>query len=100
MLSYNSGVNQAFAKILVGASSVAIGLWSVEMLRSRQMHRPTAIYGCIVALLTLGVLLSGHLRLDVHGFGAVVLGQAVWFILIGNELRASGRSDGAAPAGA
>jgi hypothetical protein len=29
---------------------------------------------------------SGHLRLDVHGFGLVVLGQAVWFITVGTLL--------------
>lgn len=25
----------------------------------------------------------GHLRLDVHGFGAVVLVQGIWFLTVG-----------------
>jgi hypothetical protein len=28
-------------------------------------------------------LFSGRLRLDTHGFGAVAMGQAVWFIVAG-----------------
>jgi len=32
------------------------------------------------------VLASGHLRLDVHGFGLVVVAQAVWFITTGIEV--------------
>ena len=33
-----------------------------------------------VAVLAVG---SGHLRLDVHGFGLIVLAQALWFIVVG-----------------
>jgi len=86
LLHYNYALNQAFAKVLVAASSVAIGLWSVEILRTRLMRRATGILGFIVAVLTLLALFSGHLRLDVHGFGAVVLAQAVWLIVAGAEL--------------
>jgi hypothetical protein len=86
VLRYNWALNQAFSKVLVAASSVAIGLWSVEILRTRLMRRATGVLGCVVAVLTLLALFSGHLRLDVHGFGAVVLAQAVWLILAGAEL--------------
>jgi hypothetical protein len=71
---------------------VAIGLWSVEILRTRRLRRGTGILGCVVAALTLVVLLSGRLRLDVHGFGAVVLAQAVWLVTVGMELRGARRS--------
>ena len=91
VLHYNGSVNQAFARVLVGASSIAIGLWSAEILRTGRLHRGTGVFGCVVALLTLVVLLSGHLRLDVHGFGAVVLAQSVWLVAVGMELR---RGDG------
>jgi len=90
VLRYNAGVNQAFARILVAASSVAIGLWSIAILRTRMMRRVWGWYGCAIAALALVALLSGRLRLDVHGFGAVVLLQAVWLVMVGVELRRGG----------
>ncbi|HYW13497.1 MAG TPA: hypothetical protein VE871_16165, partial [Longimicrobium sp.] len=90
VLQYNSASNQAYAKVLVAASSVAIGLWSVEIVRTRSMRRAAGILGCAVAAGTLLLLFSGRLTLDVHGFGAVVLAQAVWSILVGAELRRAG----------
>lgn len=87
VLRYNHAVNRAFAKLLVAASSGAIGLWSMEIVRTRLMRRAAGILGCVIAALALLALLSGHLRMDVHGFGAVVLAQSIWLILIGAELR-------------
>ncbi|HEU0299102.1 MAG TPA: hypothetical protein VFR37_06590 [Longimicrobium sp.] len=87
---YNHALNQAFAKVLVAASSVAIGLWSLEIVRTRLMRRAAGILGCVIAPLTLLALFSGHLTLDVHVFGAVVLLQAVWLIMVGSELRRTG----------
>lgn len=90
VLHYNGASNQAFARVLVAASSVAIGLWSMEIVRTGLMRRAAGILGCVIAPLTLLALFSGHLTLDVHGFGAVVLLQAVWLVLVGSELRRAG----------
>jgi len=76
-------LNQAFATVFVVASSAAILLWSIAIFRSSIFARALGVYGCILAPLTLIAVLSGHLRLNVHGFGMVVLGQAVWFISAG-----------------
>lgn len=83
VLHYNGYLNQAFAQIYVVASSVAIVLWSAAILRNRALARGVAIYGCLAAPLIVLALLAGHLRLNVHGFGLVVLSQAVWFITVG-----------------
>jgi len=40
-----------------------------------------------VATLALVAVLSGKLHLGVHGFGAVILAQALWLILVGVQLR-------------
>jgi hypothetical protein len=87
VMHYNYALNQAFAKVLVAASSVAIGLWSMEIVRTRLMRRASGVLGCVVAAVILLALFSGHLTLGVHGFGAVVLAQAAWLILVGAELR-------------
>jgi hypothetical protein len=79
-------INQAFARIYSVAASIAIILWSVSALRNGGLARGVAIYGFIVSpLIILGIAI-GHLRLNVHGMGAVMLGQAIWFILAGSQL--------------
>jgi len=87
LMWYNIHLNQVFAKVMVGASSVAIGLWSVDILRTGAMRRGVAVYGCIIAVAVFGALISGWLKMDIHGFGGVVLLQAIWLIAIGAELR-------------
>src|ERR1051325_1455626 len=82
-LAMNGHINQAFATIFVVASSAAIVLWSAAMLRSGSFSRPLGISGCIVGPITEIAVLSGHIRLNVHGFGMVVLVQAIWFISAG-----------------
>lgn len=75
--------NQAFAQVFVAASSVAILVWSVGIWRNGKLARGLGIYGCILSALTLLALFSGHLPLDAHRFGVVVLGQSAWFIVAG-----------------
>ena len=79
-------MNQAFAKIFVVAASIAILAWSIAIVRSRALARGLGIYGIVLAPPTVVALLSGHLRLDVHGMGAVVLTQAIWFVIAGASL--------------
>jgi hypothetical protein len=83
VLTLNGHLNQAFAQVYGVASSAAIVLWSATILRARTFSRPLGIYGCILGPLTVIAVLSGHIRLNVHGFGLVILGQAVWLITAG-----------------
>jgi hypothetical protein len=86
VLILNGHINQAFAMIFVVASSIAIMLWSAAIIRNRMWWRGLAIYGCILGPLTIVAVLSGHVRLNVHGFGLVMLGQAIWFVCSGVTL--------------
>jgi hypothetical protein len=83
MQHYNFYVNQGFAQVFVAASSAAIVLWSAAIWRSKELGRGLGIYGCILGVVTLIALLSGHLNLDKHGMGIVIFGQAAWFIVAG-----------------
>jgi hypothetical protein len=88
-------INQAFARIYSVAASIAIILWSVSALRNGGLGRGVAIYGCVIApLLILGIAI-GHLRLDVHGMTVVMLGQVIWFIVVGSQM--CSRPSSAAP---
>jgi len=85
-------INQAFARIYSVAASIAIILWSVSALLHGGFARGFAIYGCFVApLIILGIGI-GHLRLDVHGMAVVMLGQAIWFVLVGSQMCARSSS--------
>lgn len=83
LLTYTGILNQAFAKVNVVASSVAILLWSMAILKSRLMSRVIGNAGLIVGGALLVAFFAGHLRLNVHGFGIVVFLQGVWLIWIG-----------------
>ena len=80
---YTGSINQAFAKVYVVAASMAILLWSAAILAHGRLARAAGAYGVIVSVLAVLALAIGHLRLDVHGFGAVVLAEGAWFIAIG-----------------
>lgn len=85
--AYNGGVNQAFARIFTVGSALAIVLWSAAIVRRRAMPRALGIYGLLSGALIVLAAGSGSLRLDVHGFGAVVLLESVWLIACGVQLR-------------
>lgn len=86
LLHYNGSMNQAFARIEVAASSAAIAIWSAEIVRTRALARGTGVFGLLVGIVVLVALFSGHLTLNVHGMGAVVLLQSAWFVGSGLEL--------------
>ncbi len=75
----------------VVASSLAIMLWSAEVVRSRRMARATGVAGLAVGAGVLVGFLSGHLSLDVHGFGIVTFAQSGWLIWLGILLCRPGR---------
>ena len=79
-------INQGFALIFSVGAAAAIIIWSVSALRNERLGRGVAIYGCVMALLTIFGIGVGHLRLDVHGMTVVVLGQVIWFIIVGTQL--------------
>lgn len=79
-------MNRGYATVGVMASSAAILLWSLDILRTRGLPRPAGLAGAVVGVIVPLALWTGHLRLDVHGFGMVVLLQAGWMIWIGSVM--------------
>lgn len=78
--------NQAFARFLAVGSSTAILLWSLAILRNRRLSARAAYYGIPVGILIVLFAGSGSVKLDVHGFGLVMILQSVWFISVGTLL--------------
>jgi len=79
LLELAGHLNRAFAKVLTVASAAAIVLWSAAMLR-RRFARILAVYGIAASAITVLGVAPGKLILDVHGYGLVVLTQALWFV--------------------
>jgi hypothetical protein len=98
-LDYTAMLNRSFAGVLVAAASAAMLVWSVSMARMHGGWRAAGLYGLALALATLVGLFSGHLRLNLHGFGVVVLGQTIWFVAAGALLLRSGHAEPAPRAG-
>jgi hypothetical protein len=77
LFHYNGHLNRAFAGVHVVASSFAIILWSCAMLRQRSAGW-LAILGIVIGALTLIGFGSGHVTLNVHGFGMIAIAHALW----------------------
>ena len=83
LMEYNFLINQAFARIFVIASSTAIVLWSLLIVKSRALSVAIGIYGLLLGPAVIIAMVTGGLRLDVHGFGLIIFSQAIWFIVVG-----------------
>ena len=78
-------LNQASTKVFVVTASIGIALWSVAMLRDPAFGRGIGITGILVGGAATVATLSG-LRMDIHGFGPIVLGHAIWLTWTGIRL--------------
>ena len=80
---FNYQMNQAFAKVFVVGAALAIIAWSYAVASLGALERRVAWYGWFVGVVSLAALFSGHVRMDAHGFGMIVLLQAIWNIALG-----------------
>lgn len=102
-LDYTGALNQAYTRVYVVGSSVAFLLWSAAILRTGRLARAAGVVGALAGAGVLVAFLAGHLHLDVHGFGILVLVQSAWLVWVGVLLCRDGRrarTGGAAPAAA
>lgn len=95
----NGQMNRAFALVFVFASALAISLWSLATILARRLPVVLGGFGLLTGMGILLLLLPGHLQLDIHGFGLVILLNGVWYIATGivlwktNNVVTSDRAD-------
>ena len=82
ILMNNTLLNQAFDKIYLIASSIAIVFWSLSIIRGSGFARIVATLGCIIGSANILFFFLGHLRLDAHGFALLIFGEMTWTILV------------------
>lgn len=75
--------NQSFAKLFTGATACAFLFWSAAIFGVRSLPRALAWSALAVGIAVWLGLATGHLRMNLHGFGAVVLAEAAWFVALG-----------------
>jgi hypothetical protein len=86
VLAYGWELNQALTAVGVVAWSAAVLAWSLELLRCRGAWRILGGLGVPLGAAGAVLLLTGHLRLDVHGFGGFLLAQSLWNAAVGIRL--------------
>lgn len=92
-LRYTGEINEVFAAVYVVLSGIAILLWSSAIILGRELSRALGAFGVTLSLLLIAGVLSGHLQLGIHGFGAVVLGEGVWMTWAAAGLWGTGAAD-------
>jgi len=77
-------LNQTLAGFGVFAMCGAIAAWSLDLWQvPGTLARLAAGYGVMMALAACGAFALGLFTLNVGGMGAVVVAQAVWYVLMG-----------------
>lgn len=71
------------SRLSVAACSSGTLLWSLVMARRAGAVRIVGIAGVVIGGGVLLGLLTGQLRLDVHGFAVMTIAKAAWIVSVG-----------------
>jgi hypothetical protein len=79
-------INTAAARIGVVALSAAVLLWSFVLAHRTGASRLVGLLGLVVAAAPPLFMFAGHLPMNLHGFGAFILTQSVWYLAVAAQL--------------
>ena len=85
VMVYNFALNQATTQVFVVAASIGILLWSLAMLEVPRFGKSLGLAGIVVGGAAVVAILAG-VPMDIHAFGAIVLGHGVWLVWTGSRL--------------
>jgi hypothetical protein len=85
--------NQACTKVFVVAGSIGIALFSVAMMPDPRFGAALGTTGVLVGLVAVVATVAG-LPMNIHGFGAIVLGHGIWMLWTGARLVRKREADG------
>ena len=92
-LNHNGLLDGAFMNVFLLASSLAIALWSVAIVRTGAVARVIGILGFLLSAGTIIALVTGLLGRNLHLFLLVLVGQAIWFLSNGVQLCRSNETE-------
>lgn len=90
LFDYSHWLNATFTKIFIAASSVAVLLWSIALIKKSLLAKIAAVIGIILGIVGIAMIIIG-VGINVHSFGLFIFGQAAWTILIGVLMISSDR---------
>lgn len=79
---YNNYLDMAMVQVSMVASAIAIAVWSVAIVRGADLPRGVGIYGAVYGAFVLLIVFSGKMKSE-HAISVVVLGQCIWFFILG-----------------
>jgi hypothetical protein len=82
----NELVAMTFVHVFLVASSLAIMLWAVMIVRKGAMARGLGYFGVVVGAATILTTVSGYLDQYHHVFAMTILLQAAWLVSVGGTL--------------
>ena len=77
--------NQACTKVFVVAGSIGIALFSLALMPDPRFGRALGATGVLVGMVAVVATVAG-LPMNIHGFGAIVLGHGIWLLWTGARL--------------
>jgi hypothetical protein len=92
-LNHNGLLDASFMNVFLMASSLAIVLWSVAIVRRGAFARAIGILGFLLSAGTIIALVTGLLSRNLHLFLLVLVGQAIWFLSNGVQLCRSNETE-------
>jgi hypothetical protein len=82
---FSWALNQSTTRVFVVTASVGIALWSVAMLNEPAFGRAIGLTGILIGAGAVIATIAG-MPMDIHGFGAIVLGHGIWLIWTATKL--------------
>lgn len=86
-ITYNTILNHAFDFIFITAICISMILWSIAILRKKELPAWFGYYGIIIGISFVIMLLSGFVLVSLHGFRIFVFAIVSWILLAGFLLR-------------
>lgn len=86
ILRNNIALNQAFDFVFLGAVSLSILFWSIAILTLKKLPLWIGFFGLGLSVTAIGMLATGFVFVNLHGFRLFVFFNVVWISLIGIAL--------------
>jgi len=83
IILYNTALNHAFDFIYIGATCAAVLLWSVAILRTKELAKWIAYFGIILTASAIILLISGFAFVNLNGFRVFIFGLVCWTVATG-----------------